>query len=170
MKAERTTKSMRKKEIRSMEKLYDVTFTQCYRARSGKVITTVVKEVVATKYAVYSYIGRMLVDYPETIRVKEANRVIYTTCYEGAVEWKMMSIKAHRLSKNSEGKEVKKIGYRVYKELTDNEGNVVYKTPSMRTGNFATARAHARVWSNGVMPMGVYEVYSDGTEKRIYAY
>lgn len=106
MKTERTTKKYEEKKVRNVEKLYDVTFTQCYRARSGKVITTVVKEVVATKYAVYAYIGRMFVDYPETIRVKESNKVIYTTCYEGAVEWKMMSIKAHRLSKNSEVKEV----------------------------------------------------------------
>lgn len=170
MKAERTTKKYEEKEVRNVEKLYDVTFTQSYRACSGKVITTIIKEIVATKYAVYSYIGRMFVDYPETTRVKEDNRVIFTTCYEGAVEWKMMSVKAHRLSKNSEGKEVKKIGYKVYQELTDNEGNVVCKTPSMRTDNFATARTHARVWSNGVMPMGVYEVYSDGTEKRICAY
>ena len=100
MKAERTTKKYEEKEVRSMEKLYDVTFTRCYRARSGKVITTVVKEVVATKRAVYAYIGRMLVDYPETIRVKEDNKVIYTTCYEGAVEWKIMGVKTHRLSKN----------------------------------------------------------------------
>lgn len=103
MKKVGTTKGKyEEKEVRNVKKLYDVTFTQCYRARSGKVITTVVKEVVATKYAVYAYIGRMFVDYPETIRVKEDNRVIYTTCYEGAVEWKMMSVKAHRLSKNKE--------------------------------------------------------------------
>ena len=44
----------------------------------------------------------MFVDYPETIRVKEGNKVIFTTCYEGAVEWKMMSVKAHRISKNKE--------------------------------------------------------------------
>ena len=62
------------------------------------------------------------------------------------------------------------LGYRVYKELTDNNGNVVHKTPSARTGSFSKACAHARVWSNGVMPMGVYEVYSDGSEKRVCAY
>lgn len=106
MKAERTTKKYEEKEMRNVKKLYNVTFAQCYRARNGKVITTVVKEVVATKYAVKAYRSKMFFEYPETIRTKQNNMVIFTTGYEGAVEWKMMSVTTHRLSKNSEVKEM----------------------------------------------------------------
>jgi hypothetical protein len=60
--------------------------------------------------------------------------------------------------------------YRVFKELTDNNGKVVHKTPIASTGDFKIACRHARAWSNGVMPMGVYEIHADGTEKRVCAY
>lgn len=60
------------------------------------------------------------------------------------------------------------IGYRVYRELTDNNGNTVHRTPIVRTGTKSVACGHARTWSNGVMPNTVYELYSDGTEKPVY--
>ena len=60
------------------------------------------------------------------------------------------------------------IGYRVYRELTDNNGNTVHRTPVARTGIKRIACGHARAWSNGVMPNTVYELYSDGTEKLVY--
>lgn len=112
MKKVGTTKGKyEKKEVRSVEKLYDVTFTQCYRTRGGKVITTVVKEVVATKDTVEAYRGKMAEKFSATgvNRIKEGNQIIFTTYCEGEVEWKMMSVKAHRLSKNSEVKEMKKV-------------------------------------------------------------
>lgn len=62
----------------------------------------------------------------------------------------------------------KTIGYRIYKELTDNQGNIVHRCPFARTGNLGTAIGYARAWSNGAMPMGIYEMYSDGTERRVY--
>ena len=60
------------------------------------------------------------------------------------------------------------IGYRVYRELTDNNGNTVHRTPVARTGIKRIACGHARAGSNGVMPNTVYELYSDGTEKLVY--
>ena len=60
------------------------------------------------------------------------------------------------------------IGYRVYRELTDNNGNTVHRTPVARTGIKRIACGHARARSNGVMPNTVYELYSDGTEKLVY--
>ena len=60
------------------------------------------------------------------------------------------------------------IGYRVYRELTDNNGNTVHRTPVARTGIKRIAFGHAKAWSNGVMPNTVYELYSDGTEKLVY--
>ena len=62
------------------------------------------------------------------------------------------------------------IGYRVYRELTDNNGNKVHRTPVARTGIKRIACGHARAWSNGVMSNTVYELYSDGTEKLVYTY
>lgn len=66
--------------------------------------------------------------------------------------------------------EKKILGYRVYKELTDENGNTVHRTPVARTGNKKTACSHARAWSNGVLPLTVYEMYSDGTEKLVHSY
>lgn len=62
------------------------------------------------------------------------------------------------------------LGYRVYKELTNNDGEVVHKTPVARSGNLKNACTHARSWANGILPMGVYEVYADGTERKVCAY
>ena len=57
---------------------------------------------------------------------------------------------------------MKKIkGYRIYKELTDNNGNVVHKRPLAWTGSQKNACTHARVWGGTV-----YTVYEDGTEER----
>ena len=58
---------------------------------------------------------------------------------------------------------MKKIkGYRVYKELTDNHGNIVHKRPLAHTGSIKNAHIHARVWGGAV-----YIVYDDGTEERV---
>ena len=59
------------------------------------------------------------------------------------------------------------VAYRVYKELTDNNGVVVHKRPMARMGKESIAFSYARTWSNGVMPNGVYAIYDDGTEERI---
>ena len=61
----------------------------------------------------------------------------------------------------------KVIGYKVYSELTDKNGNTVHRVPVARTKNKSVACSHARVWENG-FPNAVYEVYSDGTEQKIY--
>lgn len=52
--------------------------------------------------------------------------------------------------------------YKVYRELTDNNGNVVHKTPNCSCGNYKTAAMRARVWGGAV-----YAVYDDGTEARL---
>ena len=52
--------------------------------------------------------------------------------------------------------------YRVYKVLTDDNGNIVHRTPMAKTNSLANARTHARVW-NGV----IYAHYTDDTEKLI---
>lgn len=56
--------------------------------------------------------------------------------------------------------------YRVYRLLTDEQGNIVHKTPVARTATLRGAEAHACVWSNG-WPMGIYKINPDGTETRV---
>ena len=52
-------------------------------------------------------------------------------------------------------------GYRIYRELNDNEGNVVHKTPIAWSGSLKNAVVHARTWG-GV----VDTVFDDGAEER----
>lgn len=52
--------------------------------------------------------------------------------------------------------------YRVYRELTDENGNVVHKTPSCACKDYKTAAMRARVWGGAI-----YAVNKDGTETRI---
>ena len=52
--------------------------------------------------------------------------------------------------------------YLVYKELTDNNGNVVHKRPLAWSGSLKNATTHARVWGGAV-----YTVFEDGTEERL---
>lgn len=56
--------------------------------------------------------------------------------------------------------------YRVYKLLTNAQGEIVHKTPVARCGSLSVALSHARVWSNG-WPMGVWELKADGSEVRV---
>ena len=56
--------------------------------------------------------------------------------------------------------------YRVYKELVDNNGKVIHKTPVARCAKLSVAVSHACVWSNG-WPMGIYEIKPDGTEVKV---
>jgi len=57
--------------------------------------------------------------------------------------------------------------YRIYKELTNEKGEVIHKTPVARCAKLNIAVSHARVWSNG-HPMGIYEIMPDGTEVKIH--
>ena len=56
--------------------------------------------------------------------------------------------------------------YRVYKELTNEKGEVVHKCPMCRCTKLSVAMSQARVWSNG-WPMGIYEIMADGTEVKV---
>lgn len=57
--------------------------------------------------------------------------------------------------------------YRIYKLLTDENGNIVHRLPVASCVSLKVAVSHARVWSNG-WPMGIYEVKTDGSEVRVY--
>lgn len=56
--------------------------------------------------------------------------------------------------------------YRIYKELTDECGNVVHKVPVARTNSLKNAVTHAKVWGNG-WQMGIYEIKADA-EVKVY--
>jgi len=56
--------------------------------------------------------------------------------------------------------------YRIYKELVNEKGEVIHKTPVARCAKLNIAVSHARVWSNG-HPMGIYEIMSDGSEVKV---
>lgn len=56
--------------------------------------------------------------------------------------------------------------YRVYKELYDNEGNIVHKTPVCSTTTLKLACSMART-NAGLGPVGIYEVKPDGSEQKI---
>ena len=56
--------------------------------------------------------------------------------------------------------------YRVYKELYDNEGNIVHKTPVCSPHSLKLAYSMART-NAGIGPVGVYEIKPDGTEQKI---
>lgn len=66
-----------------------------------------------------------------------------------------------RITRTSRGEEqdMKKIGYRVYKVLTDNNGNIVHKTPIGFAKTMQGARA-LRVSGGGLTPTVIEEVYS----------
>jgi hypothetical protein len=51
--------------------------------------------------------------------------------------------------------------YRVYQLLTDDNGNIVHKTPIARCRTLAIATSHARVWGNG-WECGIYELTDNG--------
>ena len=60
--------------------------------------------------------------------------------------------------------------YRVYTELTDNEGNIVNKTPVCSTSTLKMAYSMARTnaWLGALLGgVGIYEVKPDGTEVKI---
>ena len=56
--------------------------------------------------------------------------------------------------------------YRVYKELTDNNGNVVHKMPVCSTSTLKLACSMART-NAGLGEVGIYEIHEDGTETKI---
>lgn len=56
--------------------------------------------------------------------------------------------------------------YRVYRLLTDENDNIVHKTPIVRTVRLKDAESYARTCSNG-WPMGIYMINNDGTETRV---
>lgn len=56
--------------------------------------------------------------------------------------------------------------YRVYTELTDNEGNIVHKTPVCSTSTLKMAYSMART-NAGLGTVGIYEIKQDGTEVKI---
>ena len=56
--------------------------------------------------------------------------------------------------------------YRVYKELIDNEGNIVHRTPVCSTSTLKMAYSMART-NAGIGPVGIYEIKPDGTEVRV---
>lgn len=56
--------------------------------------------------------------------------------------------------------------YRVYKELTDENGKVVHKTPVCSTSTLKMACSMART-NAGLGEVGIYEVSADGTETKI---
>lgn len=64
----------------------------------------------------------------------------------------------------------KVIGYRIYKELINDEGKVLNKVPLARTNDKGSAYVHAKVWANGIHSNSVYEVYSDGEERKIKSF
>lgn len=53
--------------------------------------------------------------------------------------------------------------FRVYKELINERGEVIHKTPVASCAKLNIAISHARVWSNG-WTMGIYKIMPDGTE------
>lgn len=52
--------------------------------------------------------------------------------------------------------------YKVYRELTDEKGNVLHKTPSCACRDYKTTQMRARVWGGTV-----YAIYTDGAETRL---
>ena len=56
--------------------------------------------------------------------------------------------------------------YRVYKELYDDEGNIVHKTPVCSTSTLKLAESMART-NAGIGPVGIYEINFDGSETKI---
>lgn len=56
--------------------------------------------------------------------------------------------------------------YRVYKELYDNNGNIVNKMPVCSTSTLKIACSMART-NAGIGPVGIYEVKPDGTEVKV---
>ena len=60
------------------------------------------------------------------------------------------------------------IGYRIYKEFTDENGDVIHKRPLARTGKKEAAINYARAWCALDTITAVYECYSDGTQQQIY--
>lgn len=59
-----------------------------------------------------------------------------------------------------------KVMYRVYRELRNNEGEVIHKTPMCRCAKLEVAVMRARVWSNG-WPTGIYQLMPDGAEVKV---
>lgn len=56
--------------------------------------------------------------------------------------------------------------YRVYRELTNEKGEVIHKTPVASCAKLSVAESHARVWSNG-WQMGIYQIMPDGKEIKV---
>ena len=56
--------------------------------------------------------------------------------------------------------------YRVYKELYDDNGNIVHKMPVFSTKTLKFACSMART-NAGIGPVGIYEVKPDGTEVKV---
>lgn len=56
--------------------------------------------------------------------------------------------------------------FRVYKELINEHGEVIHKTPVAECTTLNKAVSYARVWSNG-WPMGIYQIMPDGTEIKV---
>lgn len=56
--------------------------------------------------------------------------------------------------------------YRVYRELYDDNGNIVNKVPICSTSTLKLACSMART-NAGIGPVGIYEVMPNGTEIRI---
>lgn len=56
--------------------------------------------------------------------------------------------------------------YRVYKELYDNNGNIVHKMPVCSTSTLKRACSMART-NAGIGPVGIYEIMPDGTEVKV---
>ena len=56
--------------------------------------------------------------------------------------------------------------FRVYKELTDDNGNIVHKMPVCSTTTLKMAFSMART-NAGLGPVGIYEIHPDGTETKI---
>ena len=56
--------------------------------------------------------------------------------------------------------------YRVYKELTNENGEVVHKMPVCSTTTLKMAFSMART-NAGLCEVGIYEINADGTETKI---
>lgn len=56
--------------------------------------------------------------------------------------------------------------YRVYKELYDDNGNIVHKCPICSTSTLKMAFSMART-NAGIGPVGIYEIHPDGTETKV---
>ena len=56
--------------------------------------------------------------------------------------------------------------YRVYRELYDDNGNIVNKFPICSTSTLKMAFSMART-NAGIGPVGIYEIHPDGTETKV---